>query len=161
MKKKGLKEILPRIWINVIIMITQHIELRKCCWSALLCYNVKPDNAAEVTHMLRELGCSRQNISHAYGLLSGGVPNQGFTYSDICSHRSIIVIGYVTSVGQFINTMSHELDHLADTISKRLYIPLDSEDNARMTGYIYETIYEDAMDRLISICPLSRCQSYG
>lgn len=60
--------------------------------------------------------------------------NCGFTYTNPQKKRAVMLIGPTTSGDEFLNTISHEVRHLADGIAKSLGIELDSESPAYLTG---------------------------
>ena len=60
--------------------------------------------------------------------------NCGFTYTNQHKRRAVVLIGPTTSGEEFINTLVHEVRHLADAIAKSLGVPLDSERPAYISG---------------------------
>lgn len=58
--------------------------------------------------------------------------NTGLTYSK--GRSTIIIIGRTLSVAEFLNTLTHELAHLAVHISEYYSIPLSSEETAYAVG---------------------------
>lgn len=60
--------------------------------------------------------------------------NCGFTYTNQSKRRAVVLIGPTTSGEEFINTLVHEVRHIADAIAKSLGVPLDSERPAYISG---------------------------
>ena len=60
--------------------------------------------------------------------------NCGFTYTNQNRRRAVVLIGPTTSGEEFINTLVHEVRHIADAIAKSLGVPLDSERPAYISG---------------------------
>lgn len=58
----------------------------------------------------------------------------GFTYTNQGTRRAVVLIGPTSSGEEFINTLVHEVRHLADAIAKSLGVPLDSERPAYISG---------------------------
>lgn len=132
-------------------MIVQHLTIPKYDWDVEICYDVKPRDTERIINGLYRLGCNRKHLSYARNLLRSGVPNQGLTYSDRYNHHTLIVIGHATSVGEFISTTTHEINHMTDHISQQYGMPLDSEENAYLVGDISKAIYDDAVEKLVQI----------
>ena len=60
--------------------------------------------------------------------------NCGFTYTNSHHRRAVVLIGPTTSGSEFLDTLVHEVRHLADAIAKSLDVPLDSEKPAYISG---------------------------
>lgn len=60
--------------------------------------------------------------------------NCGFTYTNQGRRRAVVLVGPTTSGEEFLNTMVHEVRHLADAIATSLGVPLDSERPAYLSG---------------------------
>lgn len=73
-------------------------------------------------------------MQRAYRIMESGRYNRGFTYNNESLMRSVVVVGPTTSGKQFLNTVSHEVRHLADGIARHLGVDLDSERPAYITG---------------------------
>lgn len=70
-----------------------------------------------------------------------GYYNTGFTQTDYKKKISIVGISQSTSCGQFVNTLSHEINHVVAAICKYYNVDLDSEDAAYLTGYLTQKTY--------------------
>lgn len=101
----------------------------------------------EVLTYLYYMDVSDYVLDEVNRLMGAGLPNTGFTYTNAASREALVVTGPVTSCKEFLNTLTHELRHLADAIAKSLNVKLDSEDAAYMTG-------DTAMALAETICEL-------
>ena len=73
-------------------------------------------------------------LRQAYHVLEDNSPNTGFTFSNQDTKEAVIVIGPYTSGDEFINTLCHEVHHLAVAIADSLGIDLDKETPAYLQG---------------------------
>lgn len=132
-------------------MIPQHLCLKKYGWCVDIYYDVKPADTDRILDLLWDLGCPQRDMYKAEDLLSSGVPNEGLTYSNKREHRTLIVVGHATSIGEWLSTISHEVNHLADHISQYYGIPYASEENAYLVGDIAKAIYDNALSYVSQI----------
>ena len=63
-----------------------------------------------------------------------GSPNTGFTYTNARVFRAVVCIGPTTSGGEFQNTLTHEIHHLAVAIARELGVDLEGETPAYLAG---------------------------
>lgn len=124
-------------------MIHRKIHIEDYDWVTDIYYDVRALDADIIADKLEDMGCSIRNVRKAFNLIDSDSPNIGLTYSNKNNHHTLIVIGYVTSIAEFFNTLVHEIDHLTDHISQFYKIPYASEDNSYLIGYIAKTICED------------------
>lgn len=82
-------------------------------------------------------------------------PNTAYVISNLKEHNSIIALSKVTSKYEFMNSISHELQHVTTHICNAFSIPLDGEKAAYIQGEIGEELYEGVA---ISICPKCNCK---
>lgn len=83
---------------------------------------------------LYDAGAPRWVMDGADALMSSGDFNTGFTYANPEIHRAVVVVGPATRGSEFVNTLTHELHHLAVAIASELGIDLDSETPAYIAG---------------------------
>jgi len=60
--------------------------------------------------------------------------NRGFTCTNPSLRRAVVVVGPTTSGEEFINTLSHEIDHLSDSIAEYYGIKGRREGTSYLTG---------------------------
>ena len=73
-------------------------------------------------------------LRQAYHVLEDNNQNTGFTFSNQDTKEAVVVIGPYTSGDEFINTLCHEVHHLAVAIADSLGIDLDKETPAYLQG---------------------------
>lgn len=83
---------------------------------------------------LYDAGAPRWAMGDAEELMSSGDYNTGFTYANPGNRRAVVVIGPTTSGAEFVNTLTHEIHHLAVAIASELGIDLESETPAYLAG---------------------------
>ena len=76
-------------------------------------------------------------------IMASGHFNRGFTYANPETRRAVVVVGPTTSGKQFVNTVSHEMYHLAVAIGDNLGLDLEGEGPAYIMG--------DTMQELIQV----------
>lgn len=87
-----------------------------------------------VLSFLYEMEAPISKMRQVYRLMKGGKPNRGFTYANEETRRALVVVGPTTSGEQFLNTLVHEVHHLAVFIADGLGLDLRSEDPAYLAG---------------------------
>ena len=83
---------------------------------------------------LYDAGAPRWVMENAGELMSEGKYNTGFTYTNPAIHRAVVVVGPTTSGAEYIDTLVHEIHHLAVAIASELGIDLESESPAYLAG---------------------------
>ena len=83
---------------------------------------------------LYDAGAPRWVMENAGELMSEGKYNTGFTYTNPAIHRAVVAIGPTTSGAEYIDTLVHEIHHLAVAIASELGIDLESESPAYLAG---------------------------
>ena len=87
-----------------------------------------------VLSFLYEMEAPIGKMRQVYRLMKDGKPNRGFTYANEETLRALVVVGPTTSGEQFLNTLVHEVHHLAVFIADGLGLDLRSEDPAYLAG---------------------------
>lgn len=126
-------------------MIKQHLCLKDYDWCVDILYDVKPKDAGYVLDKLYEMGCSKRDLYEAEDLLISGVDNQGLTFSDKRKHHTLMVIGHASSIGQLLNSISHEKNHLEMHVCEYYGIDPHGETASYLSGDIAEAIFENAI----------------
>lgn len=108
----------------------------------------------DILPLLSYMEASDEVISITEDLIDSDILNTGFTYSNAKIYRALVVIGPVSSGEEFIDTLVHELHHLAVAVASNLGIDLESETPAYISG-------DAARDLVDLICTLgcNRCHS--
>ena len=87
-----------------------------------------------IVSCLRHAEAPRRIIDQAVDLMEEGSPNTGFTYTNARVFRAVVCIGPTTSGGEFQNTLTHEIHHLAVAIARELGVDLEGETPAYLAG---------------------------
>lgn len=125
-------------------MIRQKIHLHKYNWVVDIYYDVRPKNSDEILDYLWDLGCEERHLYKAERLLRSGVANEGLTYSNPHERKSIVVIGHTDDCFQFINSLSHEKQHIEQAICKADKLDPYGEDIAYISGDISAALARNA-----------------
>lgn len=87
-----------------------------------------------VLSCLYDCGATPAIMKQAEDLMKRCDYNCGFTFSDPELMRAMVLIGPTTSGAEFIDTLVHEVHHLAVAIASELGIDLESEAPAYLAG---------------------------
>ncbi len=105
----------------------------------------------EILDMLESLNCDSTTLESIKSNLSKAALDTGFAYSSYDKLCSIIVIHKASSIGEFINTLGHEKNHLEMHICEALDINPYSEEAAHMSGDLAQLILEEALYSIIEL----------
>ena len=83
---------------------------------------------------LYEIGADEDVIRAAYKIMDSEKLNCGFTFANPDIKRALVVVGPTSSGKQFVNTISHEIHHLAVAIADSLGYDLEGEAPAYLAG---------------------------
>ena len=91
---------------------------------------------------LKHAAAPRWVLDKAYGLMVSCERDCGFTYSrggeltyaNPDNFRAVVLIGPTSSGAEFIDTLTHEIHHLAVAIAKSLGVDLEGETPAYLAG---------------------------
>lgn len=109
-------------------------------WSIVLFVDVNYDNFDIIESALTDILAPISVIDEMYNKI-GYKYDSGVTFSNPDYRTSIVCINKATSREELINTISHEADHVQDTICKYYDVPLDSEQAAYLIGYLVGKMY--------------------
>lgn len=133
-------------------MIEQNMNIRDIGWNLRIFYCPKTSSQrATVLKCLYNAGCTGINFRRAMNLIGSGAVNTGLTYSNKAEGKTIIVIGISSDAAEFVNTMTHEVNHFIEHVMEALHITTGTEDEAYFTGELFELIYRDAV---LNVLPL-------
>lgn len=124
-------------------MIRQNVYISRYDWNVTLFYNARPHDTSEIMRCLWDNGINPVSYYEAESLLRSGRNNEGLTYNNPRRHVSVVVIGHVSDVWEWIDTVEHEGRHLIQGICRTYQIDPDSEDAAYMEGHIFKQIVKD------------------
>lgn len=133
-------------------MIQQNLHIEEIGWNLRIFYCPKTSSQrATVLKCLYNAGCTGKNYRRAMALLNSGAWNIGLTYTNKDDRETIIVIGCSSDVAEFVNTLTHEMNHFIEHVMEALHIQSGTEDEAYFTGELFELLYRDAVS---SVPPL-------
>lgn len=133
-------------------MIQQNLHIEEIGWNLRIFYCPKTSSQrATVLKCLYNAGCTGRNFRRAMTLLDSGALNTGLTYSNKRERKTIIVIGCSSDIAEFVNTLTHEVNHFIEHVMEALRIESGTEDEAYFTGELFELLFRDAVS---SVLPL-------
>ena len=133
-------------------MIQQNVNIREIGWSLRIFYCPKTSSQRSIVlKCLYNAGCTGINFRRAMNLIGSGAVNTGLTYSNKAERKTIIAIGISSDAAEFVNTLTHEINHFIEHVMEALHIESGTEDEAYFTGELYELLCRDAVS---SVLPL-------
>ena len=103
-------------------------------WVVDFAFATKGYDIEGVLSCLYDCGATPPIMKRAEELMETGGYNCGFTFSNPELMRAMVLIGPTTSGAEFIDTLVHEVHHLAVAIASELGIALESEAPAYLAG---------------------------
>lgn len=132
-------------------MIRQTIYLdRADGWKITCYYAVTHYEVEEILQTMERAGADDESLERAYDNLSSGNLNTGLCYSG--NGESVLVISCASSPAQFLNSLVHELHHLASHIASALGYDQKGEDACYLAGETAEKMYKVASKFLCEHC---------
>lgn len=125
-------------------MIEQNVYIREAEWDVKIFYDAHPKDAERIINALWNTGCAEKNLYKASRLLRSGVPNEGLTYSNPLTRRTVMVIGHTDCALEFFNSLAHESQHLEQAICEADGLDPYGEDIAYISGDISQSIARNA-----------------
>lgn len=132
-------------------MIRQTIYLERAHgWRVACYYAVTHYEVEEIMQRLIDIGCEGKNLQTAYDNLSSDNLNTGLCYSG--NGESVLVISCASSPAQFLNSLVHELHHMASHIASALGYDQKGEEVCYIAGEAAEKMYPVASKFLCEHC---------
>lgn len=133
-------------------MIKQNLHIEEIGWNLRIFYCPKTSSQRSIVlQCLYDAGCTGINFRRAVTLLGSGAVNTGLIFSNKSERKSIIVVGQSSNVGEFVNTLTHEINHFIEHVMEALYIKSGTEDEAYFTGELFELLYRDAVSSALPL----------
>lgn len=107
----------------------------------------------EVLEQLYGCGASDYALRQAKNLMTLCEYNCGMTFANPETFTAIVFIGPTSSGGEFIDTLVHEVHHLAVAIADSLGIDLESEGPAYIAG-------DTARELAKTVCDMGCCRCH-
>lgn len=131
------------------MILKQTVGLPKYSWIVTIYYNIK--HIDNIVHDLKEAECSEERLDQIINFLKEDSKNTGCIFTNRLLKRSIIFICKSTSIGEFINTVEHEKNHLEMHICRAIGIDPYSEEAAILSGDISQIFIDDILSEIIEI----------
>ena len=103
-------------------------------WLVYSFFAVEGYDEEVILSFLQTFEASRTVFKRAEKIMSEGKLDKGFTFANEYIRRAVVVVGPSSSGAEFLDTFTHEIRHLADSIAKSIGYELDMEEPAYMTG---------------------------
>ena len=133
-------------------MIQQNLHIEEIGWNLRIFYCPKTTSQrSDVLQCLYNAGCTGRIFRRAMTLLGSGAVNTGLIFSNKSERNTIIVVGRSSDIAEFVNTLTHEINHFIEHVMEALHIESGTEDEAYFTGELYELLCRDAVS---SVLPL-------
>lgn len=133
-------------------MIQQNMNIREIGWSLRIFYCPKTSSQRSIVlKRLFDAGCTGKNYRRAMSLLNSGALNIGLTYTNKDERKTIIVIGCSSDIAEFVNTLTHEVNHFIEHVMEALHITTGTEDEAYFTGELFELLFRDAVSGVLPL----------
>ncbi|MBQ3949799.1 MAG: hypothetical protein II661_04915 [Bacteroidales bacterium] len=103
-------------------------------WVVDFLFAEKAYDTSEVLEYLRYANAPDSVVQRAEQIMTENRSNTGFLYPDTEAHYAVAVVGPTTSGEEFIDTVVHEIHHLAVSIAAELGVDLEGETPAYLSG---------------------------
>ncbi len=142
-------------------MIVQLIYLEKYDWLIKVFYNTTPEDSEVILKELDDIDCEPDAFYKAAEILESGRYNTGCTYTDVEKHVTFVIINETESAKEFLNTLAHEVTHIAMHLGEFYKIDYRSEEISYLVGDIIYEMYDTAKDFLCEHCRQINFYNYG
>lgn len=120
-------------------MIHYKTKYSKYKWEIEVFIVIDNVDVKTIQKSLEEIECPLWAMHKSFRLLTGG-ENSGFTYTNPKYHKSILVVNRSSSVEEYINTYSHEKNHVEMHICEKYGIDPYSEEAAYLSGELAQLL---------------------
>ena len=122
-------------------MIKADIHLDKYDWLVHCYLEADCKYAYDVMVELDSLGASRHYAEKAYENIAGCTLDNGICYSDTLMRESVLVTGLSSTPAEMLNSVVHEITHLATHIAGTYGIKCGGEEYCSLSGEIAEAMF--------------------
>lgn len=123
-------------------MIKQSFIIDKYDWQVVVLYEVDNSDTSDVISILKLFDANANIIRVACNNIINNKYNNGFTYSDLNKHKTLIVVGKASSKGELINTIVHEANHLQSHIATEFNLDEKGEEVCYLIGGVVKTMFK-------------------
>lgn len=131
--------------------LKQQFKIEKYDWNVIIYYTVNEEQKTEIITELKELQPDEETFKRLERNLMAAELDTGFIYSSFYKQCSIIVIHKASSIGEFINTLEHEKNHLELHMCEALNINPYSEEAAVLSGETSMQIINEALYNIVEL----------
>lgn len=103
-------------------------------WDCHFFFAVKDYEEEDIIDLLYDLDAPDWVIVEVSRKIRRSELNEGFTYANGQAHEALVVIGPTSSGEEYIDTLVHEVHHLAVAIASSVGVDLESETPAYIAG---------------------------
>lgn len=133
-------------------MIGQHFNMPKYDWDIEVYYNVNKYDINFCIKKLKQLATKIKVHKECYKTLYTDKLDRAYVYSSYNRKLSIVFIGEPSSTGEFINTITHEANHIKSHIATYYGIDEKDEEVCYMIGGIVKEMSETFIRFICNKC---------
>lgn len=122
-------------------MIMQDIYLPEYDWHVRIYYAVTTYWADRIASDMRSIGCRGSQLDRAYSSLVKGGLNTGVTYSNFKLGETVMVISITSTPAEFLNSWTHEMQHLCRHVSQAFSLDPYGEESAYLAGDVAQKMF--------------------
>lgn len=116
------------------------IDIKKYNWEVDFFFGVYVGDLDEILDSLHWMEASQEQIDDCTKTIKENENDYGITYSNLEKHKTVVIVGNVSSKPEFNNTVVHEIQHIIQSISKVYNIDPYGEEIAYLAGDIVQMI---------------------
>lgn len=109
-------------------------------WGIVLVHHFDERDEQSLAAIMQSFGMRASRINYALDVLS--TFNSGLTISNDELKMSAVFIGDATSIGEWWNSIAHELKHVSDAIISYYQEDWQGEPAAYLSGYLFQCVVE-------------------
>lgn len=129
----------------------QNFRVNNYDWSIIIYYTVNDTERKEIIDMLEGIVSDKDTLQSMKHNLDNSSLDTGFAYSSYNKRCSIIVVHKASSIGEFVNTIEHEKNHVEMHMCEALGINPYSEEAAHLSGKLSQLMLEEALYSIIEL----------
>ena len=133
-------------------MIGQYFDIDVYNWKVYVYYEVNKNDIPFCITRLKDLTIKKSVIDECKETILSGKYNKAFIYSSYIKKESIIFITHPSSTGEFLNTITHEANHLKSHIASYYNLDEKDEEVCYIIGDIVQQMSETFMRFIYSKC---------
>lgn len=122
-------------------MIKTTIYIEKYDWTVYAYFSVSCYYPFDIVARMKAIGVPRKHLSRAYRMLASCELDSGLCISNPDTRSSVLVTSHSTSAAEFLDSLTHEISHLAQHISSACNISKNSEDFCYIAGDVAKALH--------------------